>query len=933
MKEKIKAKIGHIIEYMYDENVPMTSKKFYLVVGYVVPVLAFITLITPFAGFGRSIFIIEVAFLALMFALTYILYRYKEYKLISYVMCFVTCIFVLPIFYLITGYIYNGIPVILTSAIVLTFFTIEGREVWLVAVIEFFYYGGLLYFSFLHRDLFDYYLKTGCSLAEKILNFLFACLVPILVVAYQTALFNRTKLKKEQSYISIRNSELSKIRFLANMTHEIRNPMNSIVGMNELILKEELTEGAREQAEVIREASSQLLRIVNNILIYSKLDSGKWDDEAMKYSFRDLMKDVIDKVSRSMQDEGADFFVFIDRTIPSYLFGDTQAVKQIFMYLLFNSIQQNQRRSMSLEIKSEKIIEEHTVRLKCRIAETGSGMADADVDSLLGAFNKYDSRRNATLKGLGLEISICNELLATMDGFLKIESVVGVGTAILFEFSNYIIDDTPMLTVDEGMERKVLIYLHDKDEEKVWKDLMEDIRISPVYTTGPVAFRKEIENHRYTHIFVWERDFEGLYEILSSTMCEDITYVITDYAHVCGDFGNCRLIRKPLSCLNLVEVLNGEWKRQDYARTRSTERFIFPEARVLVVDDSLVNQKVMCSVLGDFEIYAKTASGGRECLEILKDYDFDLILLDQRMPEMDGIETLRRIRQIPGKNARIPVLCITAELGRDVREKLIESGFDDYIAKPVKDYHLGRLLRRYLPDEMAVIVTEEAEGEVMESVKDLNKPPEPDPTVIDVPKGIANVGGSEDVYLSVLNTYYNEGLDKIPSIPLQFMNGEIGLFTTNVHALKSSSASVGAVNISEKFKALEFAGKENNRLFIEENLDPTLRSFDELLTKVKSLLVEKGAFEGGDDAGSALDELEREVLSAEVISELQVSLNNVNLKRCEELINELSGHNYGEEINADIRKMKEAYDVFDYKTVKDMTAEIINILDKENNNE
>lgn len=928
MKEKLRARINSIIDYLYDENVPMASKKFYLVIGYVLPVLVFIMLVSPIAHFGTPVLIMEAAFMAVVLVLTYLLYRHKEYKLISYALCFVTCFLILPVFYLITGYIYNGIPVLLTSAIVLTFFTIEGRGVWLVAVCEIAYYGFLLNFSFEHRDLFDYYLKSGISLAEKMLNFFFACLVPILVVAYQTSLFNRTKIKKEQSYISIRNSELSKIRFLANMTHEIRNPMNSIVGMNELILKEELTEGAREQAEVIREASSQLLRIVNNILIYSKLDSGKWENEAIKYSFRDLMKDVIDKVSKSMQDEDADFYVFIDRTIPTYLFGDTQAIKQIFMYLLFNSIQQNQRRSMSLEIKSEKITEEHTVRFKCRIAETGSGMADADVDSLLGAFNKYDSRRNATLKGLGLEISICNELLETMDGFLKIESVVGVGTAILFEFANYIIDDTPMLTVDEGIDRKVLIYLHDKDEEKIWKDLMEDIKISPVYTTGPVAFRNEIENHRYTHIFVWERDFESLYEILSGTMVEDITYVITDYGHVCGDFGNCRLLRKPISCLNMIEVLNGEWKRRDYERTRSTERFIFPEARVLVVDDSLVNQKVMCSLLGDFDIYAKTASSGRECLEILKDYDFDLILLDQRMPEMDGVETLRRIRQIPGRNARIPVLCITAELGRDIKEKLLGTGFDDYIAKPVKDYHLGRLLRRYLPEEMAVIVTEEAEGEVMESVKDLNKGPEPDPTIIDMPKGISNVGGSEDVYLSVLNTYYYEGLDKIEAVPIQFMNGEITLFTTNVHALKSSSASVGAVNISEKFKALEFAGKENNRLFIEENLDPTLRAFDELLKKVKSLLVEKGAFEGAGEEEDSLSALALESLESEVMTDLQQSLNNVNLKKCEEIINELSGHNYGDEINANIRKMRDAYDMFDYQTVKDMVTSILNILEE-----
>ncbi len=154
------------------------------------------------------------------------------------------------------------------------------------------------------------------------------------------------------------------------------------------------------------------------------------------------------------------------------------------------------------------------------------------------------------------------------------------------------------------------------------------------------------------------------------------------------------------------------------------------------------------------------------------------------------------------------------------------------------------------------------------------------------------------------------------------------LFTTNVHALKSSSASVGAVNISEKFKALEFAGKENNRMFIEENLDPTLHAFDELLAKVKSILVEKGVFEGLADSTDALKDLDRENLDAEVMSDLQQNLNNVNLKRCEELINELAGHNYGEEINANIKKMKDAYDMFDYQTVKNMVKAVLNIINE-----
>ncbi|MCR5508671.1 MAG: response regulator [Lachnospiraceae bacterium] len=937
MNEKSNRRFDHkrINEYLYDENVPMALKNVYLMTLYIVPVVVIYLIISPFMKNGVPIIITLLAYMLLLLGLNYILIRFNEYKLVSYALCVFTCFFVFPVLFIISGHIYNGVPIYLAASVVLTFFVVKDKVVWLIAAMELAYYYALLLYSYNNRASLMVYVYDHCTFLEKVFNFLFACLVPVLIVFYQTELFYRIKEKKERSNISIRNSELSKIRFLANMTHEIRNPMNAIVGMNELILREELSPGAREQAEVIKDASAQLLRIVNNILIYSKLNSNKWEAVCVKYSFKDFITEVIDNVAKDIQEEGSDFYVFIDRNIPSWLFGDSQAVKQIFTYLLYNSVQQSQRMSMSLEILSERDASKHMQRFKCRIAENGSGMPEADVDSLLGAFNKYDSRRNATLKGLGLEISICNELLATMDGFLKIESVVGVGTAIIFEFSNYIIDDTPMLSVEESIDRRVLVYLNDKDEEIMWKRLMEDISINPVYAAGRVAFLNELENRRYTHIFIWEKSYEMLYDVISQAMCEDITYVITDYGHAYKDFGECKILRKPVSCLNIVSALNYEWDPNDYIRARYTERLTFPDANILVIDDSLVNQKVLSGLLVNFGARVKVASSGKAGLEILKDEEFDMILLDQFMPEMDGVETLRRIRMIPGRNSRIPVLCITAELGRDVHTRLIESGFDDYVAKPVKDYHLARLLRKYLPDEMMVIVTSEdtvSETGAVEAnetvIPAVSLEPEDDPLTIDIEKGIENVGGLRDIYMSVLNTYYHEGLDKWKAIPEEFLSGDIPLFTTNVHALKSSSASVGAYVISERFKKLEFAGKADDTDYIRANLDETLEYFRALLESIREMLISEGEFSEASAGDEQLLDLDESSLDPNDILELKQSLASVNLKRCEEILGKLSSSNYGADINASIKLMRESYEMFDYNKVKETVDGLLDALEK-----
>jgi CheY-like chemotaxis protein len=295
------------------------------------------------------------------------------------------------------------------------------------------------------------------------------------------------------------------------------------------------------------------------------------------------------------------------------------------------------------------------------------------------------------------------------------------------------------------------------------------------------------------------------------------------------------------------------------------------------------------------------------------------------MPEMDGIDTLHRIKQIPGKNSKIPVLCVTAELGRDVGERLMEVGFDDYIAKPVKDYHLVRLLKKYLPDDLAIVIEnsvhekEDTSGKAEPVVQE----EEGDPLSIDTVKGIENVGGDEDVYYIVLSTYYHEGLEKWKAVPEEFLADDIPLFTTNVHALKSSSASIGAYVISEKFKKLEFAGKENNRAYIEANLDECLENFRVLLERVKDMLVERGVYEEPGQDMSAVEGLEETAVNKELIVELQQSLNSVNLKRCEEILESLGGQNFGSDINTKIKKIKDAYEMFDYHAVKDLIVELL----------
>lgn len=875
----------------------------------------------------------------------YIVFKYSEFELYSIVYCMLFNFVIYPLFYFSSGDIYNGMVLFFVLGIVLTFFMAKGKILAVLVVLEFIWYSFIIMFTYYNSDIISIY-RTESNMSYGIVfSFIIAMFMPIFIIRHEMDVYEKVKEQAISANALLDNAEMTKSRFLANMTHEIRTPMNAIVGMNELILKENLNDTSREMAETIKKASSDLLNIINNILVYSKLDSNKMDLLKTRYNFKTLISEVVSTISKEYHSEGSEFNVFIDHNIPTYLYGDDIRIKQVFHYLLFSSMQQLAHGRIGLDITADINPEDNTATFKCRIAETGKGLTEAELNTMYGAYNQYDSRQKSDFKGMGLELFICREILNMMGGSLKIESILNVGMAIYFEFTNYIMDKSPIVSIKAKEEFKVLIYIDDMEDENIWKKLMEDFKINPRYVSKPAAFKDAIEDKKYTHIFVPDKYFELVKDTIISAECEKYTYIITDNQHVFGSFENCPILRRPITCLNISDVLNQEWKQQDYISQKKMFKATYPNAKVLVVDDTLVNIKVMLSLLEKFQIKADMATSGKGCLNTLENNEYDLILLDQRMPEMDGIETLHRIRQLPNKNKDVPAICITADFGGEVRERLLSEGFQDYVAKPVKIYYLERMLARFLPKSLEVnmpITEEKADKpKAGDAVKDVSikaeapvteeaskktpevqdKEPELDPLTFMPEKGLELIGGDFDAYSAILNVYYEEGMKKLEEVPLQYRADDLSLYTTNVHALKSSSASVGAIGISPLFKELEFAGKEGNRKLIEDKTMLTLELFTSVLDKVRSYMIDNGILE--DEADKAQSSAEETSLDLDKVEELKQSLAKVNLRRCEELISELASCNYGTYNNKLIKSIKNNYERFDYGKVKEEINELL----------
>ena len=208
-----------------------------------------------------------------------------------------------------------------------------------------------------------------------------------------------------------------------------------------------------------------------------------------------------------------------------------------------------------------------------------------------------------------------------------------------------------------------------------------------------------------------------------------------------------------MTCICVGNALNNVWDASNYKVTQKREAVTYPEGKIIIVDDSIVNLKVLEGMLQTFDVNITKCKSGAEALDVLGKEEYDLIILDQRMPEMDGIELLHFIRRLDNANSMVPILCATADFGPEVSRMLLNEGFQDYLAKPVRRFYLERMLRKYMPPELAVNI-EVDDIRPAESDDNGNKAEESkDPKVINFEVGLANVGGQTDAFSSVVNAF------------------------------------------------------------------------------------------------------------------------------------------------------------------------------------
>ncbi len=512
------------------------------------------------------------------------------------------------------------------------------------------------------------------------------------------------------------NANRAKSQFLARVSHEIRTPINAVIGMNEMILRESGEEQIRKYAVDVKDSSVILLNLINEILDASKIESGKMELQIEKYEMGSLLNDVYNIISVKAKEKKLELTFDVDPQIPSAYFGDDKRIRQILINLLSNAVKYTEKGKVSLSVSCR--FEQKQAVLGFRVNDTGIGIKQEEIDKVYEAFERLDIARNHHIEGTGLGMNITQQLLSLMGSELQIQSEYEKGTEVSFEL------------VQEVAKEEAL-----------------------------------------------------------------------------GDFRQ-RLIKAQRSL-------------------KEKQSFTASDARILVVDDSRVNLKVFKGLLKETKMYIAEAESGQQCLDILEKESFDIVFLDHMMPEMDGIETFKKMRERKLCEST-PVIMLTANAIVGDKEKYLAEGFDDFLTKPIIPEQLEQMILRHLPKEKIT----ETEKVLRLLAKNLPQ--------LDQKTAIYGCGGTPEFYLELLSDFVNIPIKEELAAFLQ--SGDQKGYHVRIHGFRNSANMVGAVQLGDLALELEKMSADG----LPDDIKDLQMQFNEQFDRICELVRE--SFAEMDDA-------------------------------------------------------------------------------------